>query len=152
MIGFGVEAIMAWYHFDLANNPKAALAGEPDGVIISFIVAVAIMYFRFLDNRTIRNMITKEARSEVVTKIARTFLTIRDRSNTPLQTLILTTELLKKNKDLDPELIMILEKNLKRLKETNQILMTFEDRITWQGKDLMTDSEILQWLSEIHDK
>lgn len=151
ILAFAVEACVAWIYFDLPALNFVALGGEPSGLIVSLVVSLTILFYRFQDEQIIRSLITAEARSEVVTQIARTFLSIRDKSNTPLQTLTIAIELLKKDHP-DLEVIKIIESNVDRLKDTNNILRSLENKITWQGKDLMSDDEILKWLSEFKDR
>jgi hypothetical protein len=151
ILAFAAEACVAWFYFDFPSLKHVALAGEPQGLIVSFVVSITILFFRFRDEQIIRALITKEARSEVVTQIARTFLSIRDRSNTPLQTLTLATELLKKRHPEDQDLIHILDSNVEKLKATNKILTSLESKVSWQGKELMNDDEILSWLAEFKE-
>ena len=152
MCGFALEAGIAWFYFDLPSLKHIAIGGEPLGLMVSLTVSLTILFFKRRDEQIIRALITQEARSEIVTQLARTFLSIRDRSNTPLQTLVFAVELLKKKYPEENELITILGNSVERLKATGKILNSLESQISWQGRELMTDDEILQWLSDFKEK
>ena len=67
-------------------------------------------------------------------------LAVRDFSNTPLQTLYLTTALLRYRHRNDSELLERMDRSLARLRELNDIMSRYETQVGWKDGDESLDA------------
>ena len=74
-------------------------------------------------------------------QVARIFLTIRDRTNTPLQTLVLAVAVLRAKYPEAVELTELLSRSTDRIIDTNALLSRFQSRVTWPQGDLMAQTK-----------
>ncbi len=146
------ETLVLWFSLDIARNSYVIKRGEPVVTTIYALLAACLLAFRMRDDLTIRRLMASEARARALEETARVFLSIRDRSNTPLQTLALQTELLKRAHPDSKKTVLAMEENFNRLKEMNRLLTRLEERIDWRGKALMSDAELQQWLSSADEQ
>jgi len=76
-----------------------------------------------------------QAEAAAAERLARTFLRLRDYTNTPIQTIAFTTELLRaKNHDLKP-ILDRLERAVNKLTELGHALNSYENAHKWSPGD-----------------
>ena len=143
-----VEAIVLYYYLDLAHSPNALIANEPFSLILYGSISLALLYLRYRDEQTINRLLTEQAKSEVYLEIARAFLGLRDRANTPLQNLTFSIYLLEKKYPSEVKLIHTLKNSLERLTEMTKTLNVKEMQML-DKEILMTESELLEWIQEM---
>lgn len=146
IVGFAIEALILWLYLDLPHLPNVILFTEPIFTFLYVVVAIALLWFRYRDEQTIQRLSLEHAKAEVLETLARIFLSIRDKSNTPLQTLKISIDLLKMKRPLDDHTISVLENSVNRLSFLSDILKMSEEKMEFNGEELMTDEEILQWI------
>jgi hypothetical protein len=89
LIGFSVEVVVLWA-LGLAGN----LPGEPWVTLFYAVFAAALLVQRASERRLTRQLVQANAEASALDRIARSSLLVRDRMNTPLQTLSLSIEML----------------------------------------------------------
>jgi hypothetical protein len=89
LVAFSVETVVLWA-LHLAGN----LPGEPWVTLFYAVFAVALLLQRASERRLTRKLVQANAEASALDRIARSSLEVRDRMNTPLQTLALAIELL----------------------------------------------------------
>ncbi|WP_408097956.1 hypothetical protein ACJVC5_03260 [Peredibacter sp. HCB2-198] len=149
MIAFGVEAVVMWSYFDIPNLKMVILGFEPITTILFGVVSLFLLFFRYRDEKIIRELSIKHAEALAYEKVAKIFLNIRDRTNTPIQTLKIAIFILSKKLPPDDELIPIMEKSIAKLTDLNEILHQTESHIKWHGPEMMSDQDILKFISEL---
>ena len=149
MMAFGVEAVVMWAHFDIPNLKMVILGFEPITTMLFGLVSLFLLFFRYRDEKIIRELSIKHAEAEAYEKVAKIFLNIRDRTNTPIQTLKIATFILSKRLPPDDEMISIMEKSIAKLTDLNEILNQTESHIRWHGPEMMSDQEVLKLVSEL---
>jgi hypothetical protein len=89
LAGLSILTVALWA-MHLAGN----LPGEPWVTLFYAVFAVALLVQRDSERRLTRRLVQANAEASALERIARSSLAVRDRMNTPLQTLALSLELL----------------------------------------------------------
>ena len=147
--GFAVETMLIWRLLDLRNLPSAVTVGEPVTTTLYAAVSVAMLAFRVYHDSVARALARTQAKAETLEQMARIFLTLRDRANTPIQTLEGAAELLRVKHPEAERLSAVIKRASDRLAHTANLLARLESQIAWTGDELMTDEEILRWLDRL---
>jgi Ca2+/Na+ antiporter len=147
MVGFVVEAVIIWRVLDVPHVETAVVWHEPWVSVTYVVIAAGLLLFRIAHDHMHRELERSRSRAEMLEQVARIFLTIRDRTNTPLQTLVLAVAVLRAKYPEAVELTELLSRSTDRIIDTNALLSRFQSRVTWPQGDLMTDEELL-WLIE----
>jgi hypothetical protein len=133
--GFAATAIGKFYFLD-PEIQRGFPVGEPWFVLIYALFAGVLLIYRLRGLALEREMLRVQAEAAAAEKLARTFLRLRDYTNTPIQTIVFTTELLRaKNHDLKPALDR-LERAVEKLTELSHALNRYEKAHNWsQGEE-----------------
>lgn len=93
----------------------------------------------------------EQYRSNVLENLARLFLSLRDRANTPLQSLFIMSSLLKADKPLSQETIDQFNSIINQLKTSSDQLKNYENLIQLRVNDrhIVTDKELEGWISNL---
>lgn len=147
MVGFVVEAVIIWRVLDVPHVETAVVWHEPWVSVTYVVIAAGLLLFRIAHDHMHRELERSRSRAEMLEQVARIFLTIRDKTNTPLQTLVLAVAVLRAKYPEAVELTELLSRSTDRIIDTYALLSRFQSRVTWPQADLMTDEELL-WLIE----
>jgi hypothetical protein len=148
MAGLTIEAFVLWKVLDLSNVPTAATSDEPGLLILHIMSAVCLFAFRISYDRVVRELAITRSRADMLEQMARILLSIRDRSNTPIQTLTFAAKLLQIKHPEAKDLAETVSRSTECLAQTSAVLSHFESRVTWPRGDLMTDEEIRHWIEK----
>lgn len=148
MTGFAIECLYLWSALDLGHLPNVILAQEPWVTFMYFGVASILLLFRYRDEKLIQKLSEASANAEAMKQMARIFLSLRDRANTPIQTLKISAELLKRRYPEAQDLSHTIEATAKRLTDINRYLADVESAIPWGNKELITDDEVFLWIQK----
>src|SRR4029453_13654723 len=91
-----IEAAAFWWRFHLGSEPLLAQSGYIWNVLLTGLCAASVLIARYQYDRTLRRFIELEARVATSEMTARLLLTVKDRANSPLQTLEIGLALLKR--------------------------------------------------------
>ena len=111
---------------------RAHLLAEPWTTVIYGIFAILLYTYRLHAVRMARKMAESLSAKQSLEHVSRMMLALRDFSNTPLQTLYLTTALLRRQHGDDAELLDRMDRSLSRLRELNAIMSQYEAQAGWQ--------------------
>jgi hypothetical protein len=115
---------------------RAHLAVEEPWATIAFgAFAFGIFLYRTRMLRLEHEAMLAHAEAESLRRLARVSLAVRDLSNTPLQTLRLSTELLRRHDTESAARIDQMERALSRLEELERVLVRYEARTQWRPGD-----------------
>lgn len=151
LIGFLLESLVIWRYL-AASKWSDSLPHEPVMTFLFGVVALALLWFRKRDENLIKQISAGKAREEALTGLARIFLSLRNLSNTPLQTLTLSLELIKRR---HPEALSALEPMstaVEKLNRMNSIYARLESDATWGDRHLMSEEEIVRWIAELENR
>lgn len=149
---FTIEAVAIWYGLDLGSKTYVAGNGEPFYIVVFAFVCFCLLFLRYRMDTKIHKLMEQKARSEFIENLARTFLSMRDRNNTPLQSLLILSGSVKKDRPMTQDQIDTFKRSVTSLISSNKNLVRYETQIQWGKRDLMTDTEIENWLNKIEDE
>jgi hypothetical protein len=132
LAGFSIEVVTLW-----GLGLSGRLAGEPWVTLFYAVFAAALLVQRASERRLTRRLVQANAEAAALERIANSSRAVRDRMNTPLQTLALALELLERSGDdhtHTPELIQRMRRALVKLTELSARLAAEEPR-TSDGRE-----------------
>ena len=140
--GFAAIAIGKFYFLD-PDIHRGFPVGEPWFILIYALFAAVLLINRLRGLALEREMLRVQAEAAATEELARTFGRLRDYTNTPIQTIAFTTELLRaRTHDLKPTLDR-LERAVDRLTELSHALTSYEDAHKWTPGDESLDATII---------
>jgi hypothetical protein len=132
--GFAAMAIGKSYFLD-PDIHRGFPVGEPWFILIYALFAAVLLIYRLRGMALEREMLRAQADAMAAGQLARTFLRVRNYTNTPLQTIAFTTELLRaKHQDLKP-ILDRLERAVGKLKECSRLLSSYDQAHDWRGEE-----------------
>jgi hypothetical protein len=140
--GFAAIAIGKFYFLDPEIH-RGFPVGEPWFILIYALFGGVLLIYRLRGLALEREMLRVQAEAAAAEQLARTFLRLRDYTNTPIQTIAFTTELLRaKHDDLKPVLDR-LERAVDKLTELSHSLSGYENAHKWSPGDESLDATMM---------
>jgi hypothetical protein len=128
--GFAAIAIGKFYFLDPEIH-RGFPVGEPWFILIYALFGAVLLIYRLRSIALEWEMLRVQAEAMAAGQLARTFLRVRNYTNTPIQTIAFTTELLRaKTHDLKP-ILDRLERAVDQLTECSRLLSSYENAHTW---------------------
>jgi hypothetical protein len=150
LLGFVIESIVVWFYFDLSHLSGAVLNAEPAATFLFAFLAVVLLVLRFRDEQKIFRLYLEQERGKFFEKVIRFILSVRDKTNTPLQTLSISIDLMKKDPNHDPETIAIMENAITKIVFFAEMIKEGSGaHLESKSFDLMTSEEMVAWFDEI---
>jgi hypothetical protein len=116
---------------------------EPWAILIYAVFAVAILGYRVHSVSLSRRVFRMRTESIATQRLARTFLALRDFTNTPLQTIELAASIVRKRcPDLAPVLDRV-DRSIDRLYRLNHALSVYESQLEWTEDEVSPDPSIV---------
>lgn len=147
---FSVQTIALWTLVDIGDKSRFAAVWEPWYTILYGIVCLALVVIRILNERGLQKLSAEKAALQHTEYLARVFVSIRDLANTPIQNLIILSEVL--HKENNEEAMGQIHRAAERLRSLSQIFKSFAESYTWSGEAPMTEEEILKSLKNFSGK
>ena len=136
--GFAGTAIAKFYVLDPEIQRRLPI-GEPWFVLIFAMFGAVLLVYRLRGLAFERDVLRLQAEAAVSAEVARGFLRLRDYANTPIQTIVFATALLRRrNPDLEPILLHI-NRATARLMELSRALKSYESMNNWNPGDRPSD-------------
>jgi hypothetical protein len=120
--------------------------GDPLSTLFFGGFAIVLLFYRLSADRNQREVVRAQAEAESYQRYARAMLAIRDLSNTPLQTLMNITAVMRQRGD-HIETVQRLERTVARMTELEQLLRPFEEHLDWRPGDEGWDPKAILRLS-----
>jgi hypothetical protein len=140
--GFAAIAIGKFYVFDPEIH-RGFPVGEPWFILIYALFGAVLLIYRLRGMALEREMLRVQAEAAAAERLARTFLRLRDYTNTPIQTMVFTTELLRaKTHDLKP-ILDRLERAVDKLTELGHALNSYENAHKWSPGEESPDATMM---------
>jgi hypothetical protein len=119
-----------------AGQQERLPIGEPWVIVVYAIFAIAMLGYRVHSVSLARRMLRVRTESIATQRLARTFLALRDFTNTPLQTIELAAGILRNRcGHLGPVLDRI-DRSLDRLYRLNHAFSVYESQLAWTDEDV----------------
>jgi len=139
--GLAGTAIAKFYVLDPEIQRRLPV-GEPWFVMIFAIFGGVLLVYRLRGLASERDVLRLQAEAAAAAQVARGFLRLRDYANTPIQTIIFATELLRRrHPDLEPILACI-DRATKRLMELSRALKSYDSMNSWDPPGQSSDDEV----------
>jgi hypothetical protein len=140
--GFAAIAIGKFYFLDPEIH-RGFPVGEPWFVLIYALFGAVLLIYRLRSIALEWEMLRVQAEAAAAEQLARTFLRLRNYTNTPIQTIAFTTELLRaKNHSLKPALDR-LERAVDKLTELSHVLNSYENTHKWSPGEESLEATIM---------
>jgi hypothetical protein len=140
--GFAAMAIGKFYFLD-PEIQRGFPVGEPWLILIYALFAGVLLIYRLRGLALEREMLRIQAEAAAAEQLARTFLRVSDYSNTPIQTIAFTTELLRaKTNGLKPTLDR-LERAVEKLTQLSHALTRYENAHKWSPGEESPDAMMM---------
>jgi len=140
--GFVGMVILRYFTLPLAQQHRLPM-GEPWVIFIYAVFAFAMLAYRVHSVALSRRMLRVRTESIATQRLARTFLALRDFTNTPLQTIELAAKIVRKRcPEMTPTLDRI-DRSIDRLYRLNHAFSVYESQIEWTDKDVSPDPSAL---------
>jgi hypothetical protein len=131
---FTLSAVVQYGGFE--PDVRAHLGVEEPWATVAFgAFAFGIFLYRTRMVRLEHEAMLAQAEADSLRRLARVALAVRDLSNTPLQTLRLSTEMLRRHDAESAARIDQMERALARLEELERLLVQYEARTEWAPGD-----------------
>jgi len=128
--GFAGTAIAKFYVLDPEIQRRLPI-GEPWFVLIFAIFGAVLLVYRLRGLAFERDVLRLQAEAAAAEHLARDFLRLRDYANTPIQTIVFATELMRlRHPDLQP-IFVRLDGATKKLMELSRALKSYESMHDW---------------------
>jgi hypothetical protein len=147
MVALGFECVLLWHVGRFAEIPTVLASSEPQATLLFAMVSAVLLYSHFHEARTLQKLVETRTQAEFMETVAKVFLTLRSRANTPLQTVTLSCEVLRRRAPQSVDVISIIEDAIAQLNVGSQFLSELDNQIHWNGKELMSEEEIRSWLN-----
>jgi hypothetical protein len=131
-------AMLHWALFE--PEVRGRMLAEPWAAFAYGAFALLLYGYRLNALSMERRVAESLAAKRAVEHVSRMLLAVRDFSNTPLQTLYLTTALLRARHERESELLERMERSLARLRELNEIMSRYESQVGWEDGDESLDA------------
>jgi len=144
--GFAAMAIGKFYFLDPEIH-RGFPVGEPWFIVIYALFGAVLLIYRLRGMALEREMLRAQAEAIAAGQLARTFLRVRNYTNTPIQTIAFATELLRaKNRDLTP-ILDRLERAVGKLTECSRFLSSYANAHAWsRGEESLEPTIVDQQL------
>jgi hypothetical protein len=140
--GFAATAIAKSYFLD-PEIQRGFPVGEPWFILIYALFGAVLLIYRLRGMALEREMLHVQAEAAAAEQLARTFVRLRDYTNTPIQTIGFTAALLRaKNHDLKP-ILDRLERAVDKLTELSHALTSYENAHKWSPGEESLDATIM---------
>jgi hypothetical protein len=140
--GLAATAIGKVYFID-PEIQRGFPVGEPWFVLIYALFGAVLLIYRLRGLALEREMLRMQAEAAAAEQLARTFLRLRNYTNTPLQTIAFTTELLRaKHEDLK-HILDRLERAGDKLTELSHALNRYENAHKWSPGEESLEAAIM---------
>jgi hypothetical protein len=140
--GFVGMVALRYATLSSAQQQRLPMA-EPWTIFIYAVFALAMLGYRVHSVALAKRMLRIRTDAIATQRLARAFLSLRDFTNTPLQTIELGSHIVRAR---CPEMGLVLDRidrSINRLYRLNRALAVYESRIEWTPDDLSPDPAVL---------
>jgi hypothetical protein len=138
-IGGFVGTVLLRYVTLPAEQQQRFPIAEPWTILIYAVFAFAILGYRVHSVSLARRVLRIRTESIATQRLARTFLALRDFTNTPLQTIELAANVIRKRcPDMAPVLDRI-DRSIDRLYRLNHAFAAYESQLVWTEDEVSPD-------------
>lgn len=134
ILAYSLSALLQ-FEFFFPPEIKAQVDGAEPWPILAFGMAgVFALVYRFRRAQLEREVARIQAQNFAIRRLAYTFLSIRDRMNTPLQVIECSVDLLRNSNEPQKPTLDRIDRSVQCLREINSVLVQHEKEIEWRSR------------------
>jgi len=145
--GFAIEAVAIWYFGGVRDAQLGALSAEPWVTLLFACASILILIFQSAYRRLHRQLGELTVRQRFIEVLSRLSLSVRDKVNSPLQTLEICFARLPKN-----EVTAAGQKSLNTIEDSIRPLREFDCLVDWEQKEFPEPETLVKRLREDLEK
>jgi hypothetical protein len=131
---YSLSALVQFQFFFPVGLKANAAAAEPWPTLAFALAGILALVYRFRRAQLEQEVARFQAQNAAIRRLARIFLSIRDRMNTPLQVIELSVDLLRKSDQPSEPILDRIDRSVDSLREINSVLIRHEKEIEWEAK------------------
>jgi len=139
--GFVGMVLLRYMSLPVAQQQRMPI-GEPWTILIYGVFAFAILAYRVHSVALARRVLRMRTESIATQRLARTFLALRDFTNTPLQTIELAAKILRARCPEVAPVVDRIDRCIDRLYRLNHAFSVYESQIEWTEKEVSPDPSV----------
>ena len=143
IIGFATEAVVLWYFGGVREAQLGTLSAEPWVTLLFTCASIFILILQNAYRRLHRQLGELTVREHIIEDLSKLSLAIRDKINSPLQTLEICFQRLPKS-----EVAAAGRKSLNAIEESIRALREFDCLIDWEQKEFPAPETLAKRLRE----
>lgn len=140
--GFVVMVLLRYMMLPLAQQQRLPI-GEPWTILIYGVFAFAMLAYRVHSVALARRVLRVRTESIATQRLARTFLALRDFTNTPLQTIELAAKIMRKQCPDAAPVVDRIDRCVGRLHRLNHAFSVYESQIEWTDREVSPDPTVV---------
>jgi hypothetical protein len=144
--GFAIEAVAVWYFGGVRDAQLGTLSGEPWITLLFACASILILIFQNAYRRLHRQLGELTVRQRFIENLSRLSLSVRDKVNSPLQTLEICFALPKN------EVTAAGQKSLNAIEDSIRPLREFDCLVDWEQKEFPEPETLVKRLREDLEK
>ena len=144
--GFAIEAVVVWYFGGVRDDQLGTLSGEPWITLLFACASILILIFQNAYRRLHRQLGELTVRQRFIENLSRLSLSVRDKVNSPLQTLEICFALPKN------EVTAAGQKSLNAIEDSIRPLREFDCLVDWEQKEFPEPETLVKRLREDLEK
>jgi hypothetical protein len=141
--GFAIEAVAVWYFGGVRDAQLGTLSAEPWVTLLFACASILILIYQSAYRRMHRQLGELAVRQRIIENLSGLSLVVRDKVNSPLQTLEICFARLPKN-----EVTAAGQKSLNMIKDSIRPLREFDCLVDWEQKEFPAPEALVKRLRE----
>jgi hypothetical protein len=141
--GFATEAVVLWYFGGVGDAQLGTLSAEPWVTVLFACASILILIFQNIYRRMHKQLGELTVREHIIKHLSWLSLAVRDKINSPLQTLEICFECLPEN-----EITAAGRKSLTTIEESIRPLREFDSLIDWEPEEFPAPETLVKRLRE----
>jgi hypothetical protein len=134
ILAFCLSATLQLVFFFPPEVKQRIAALEPWPTLAFGLAGVLSLIYRFRRAQLEQEVARFQAQNFAIKRLARIFLSIRDRMNTPLQVIELSVKMLRKSSQSPEQTLDRIDRSVEQLREVNSLLVRHEKEIEGEAK------------------
>jgi hypothetical protein len=134
ILAYCFSALLQFEFFFPSAVKERVASLEPWPTLAFGLAGVLALIYRFRRAQLEQEVARIQAQNFAIKRLAKIFLNIRDRMNTPLQVIELSVDLLRNSDEPVEPIVDRIDRSVHLLREINSVLVRHEKEIEWEAK------------------
>lgn len=144
-----LEGIYVWNFSSISEHFSMQRLGEPYLTLSFFVVSLLLLLSRYQDDQQVAKLTSECTRLGLNQKASSFMVTLQDRTNTPLQTMLLTLNTFAKDNGEKTQSILIMERNLQEVIDTHKLISQVHLKVNLPVVPVLNEEQFIQAMKDI---